>query len=412
MTREIDATETDPPPAAMVSEVWLMIVLGTLLAFASISTDLYLPAMPGMSAALQTSQGTLQYTVSGYLVGFSIGQLFWGPISDRFGRRIPVAVGLVLFMAGCAGCALSTTVTQLIAFRLLQAVGACVSVVLARAMVRDLYQRDRAAKFLSTLASVTAIAPLLGPSVGGLILRVADWQAIFWLLVAIGFATLVALFTIPETLPAERRNPQTVTKAFKAYGSLLLDKRLLAYAGALGFFYAGIFANISGSSFAYIDYHHLSPQAFGLAFAAATIGLMGMNVVNARLVVRYGSDRMLKAGTIGAALAGSLLAFVTATDFGGVYSMAAGLWLFVAMNGLISANSISGAMTDFPMRAGAVSAFMGAIQYGSGVIGSAISGSFADGTPWPMGAVIAASGFGSLICATLIKSGKKHNRTP
>ncbi|MFK0166420.1 multidrug effflux MFS transporter [Rhizobium sp. NPDC090279] len=402
MTSEMDVIAIKPTSPAKVSEMWLMAVLGTLLAFASISTDLYLPAMPGMSAALQTSQGSLQYTVSGYLIGFSLGQLFWGPIGDRFGRRGPVAFGLILFMAGCAGCALSTNVTQLISFRVLQAIGACASVVLARAMVRDLYSRDRAAKVLSTLMTVMAIAPLLGPSVGGLILRVGPWPAIFWSLVGIGFVTLIALFTIPETLPRDRRNAETMSGAFAAYGTLIRDVRLLGYAGAVGFFYAGVFAGISSSSFAYIDYHHLSPQLYGLAFAVGTIGLMATNFANSRLVHRFGSDRMLKAGAIGAALTGVNLALVTATDFGGVFGMATSLWAFTAMNGFVAANAISGALANFPTRAGAASALTGAIQYGSGVIGSAVTGILADGTPWPMGAVIAVAGVGSAACLLLL----------
>jgi len=385
------------------SGLWLMIVLGTLLAFASISTDLYLPAMPSMSAALGTTQGSLQYTVSGYLIGFSIGQLFWGPIGDRYGRRLPVAIGLVLFMVGCAGCALSTDIVQLISWRILQAVGACASVVLGRAMVRDLYTRDRAAGVLSTLMTIMAIAPLLGPSIGGLILKLGSWQAIFWTLVGIGLVTTAALFTLPETLPVQRRNVEPLKIAFTAYGSLITDVRLLGYAGTLGFFYFGVFANISSSSFAYIDYHHLSPQLFGLVFAAGTVGLMATNFINSRLVTRFGSDRILKLGAAGAAIAGVMLAFVTATDSGGVVAMAVSLCLFIAMNGFISANAISGALADFPMRAGTVSALMGAIQYGSGVLGSAVAGTFADGTPWPMGWVIAIGGVGSLVCSMLVK---------
>lgn len=381
-----------------------MTVLGMLLAFASISTDLYLPAMPGMSVALDTTHSSLQYTVSAYLVGFAAGQLIWGPIADRFGRRTPVAVGLVLFMLGCAGCALSADVVQLIAFRVLQAVGACAGVVLGRAMVRDRYGRERAAGVLSTLMTIMAIAPLLGPSVGSLILKVAQWQAIFWTLVLVGFVTFVALFTIPETLPEDRRNNESLGSAFIAYGGLIRNKRLLAYAGSLGFFYAGVFANISSSSFAYIDYHHLSPQVFGLVFAVGTVGLMTTNFVNARLVGRYGSDRMLKIGAVGAAVAGLLLAVVTATDFGGVWAMAISLWLFTAMNGFISANAISGALADFPTRAGAVSAVMGSIQYGSGVVGSAVAATFADGTPWPMGWVIGLAGIGNVASALLIRS--------
>jgi MFS transporter, DHA1 family, multidrug resistance protein len=404
----------DAPPIAVVRgggmqgqtksgkiEFRFLLILSTLLAFASISTDLYLPAMPAMSVALGASQNTLQLTVSGYLIGFSIGQLFWGPIGDRFGRRIPIAVGLLFFVSGSAGCALSTDVWQLIGCRVVQALGACAAVALGRAMVRDLYDRDQAARVLSTLMTIMAIAPLLGPSVGGLILRVAPWPAIFWTLVLIGLVTLAGLFTVPETLRPERRNTERLSSAFIAYGHLIGNRRLLGYAGAIGFFYSGVFAGISSSSFAYIDYHHLSPQLYGLVFAVGTIGLMAANLVNSRLVTRFGSDRMLLVGTIGATLSGATLAVVTATDLGGVFGLAAALWLFTAMNGFISANAVAGAMASFPMRAGAVSALIGAIQNGSGVIGSAVAGAFADGTPWPMGWVIALSGIGSLISLAL-----------
>ncbi len=170
----------------------------------------------------------------------------------------------------------------------------------------------------------------------------------------------------------------------------------------IGFFYSGVFAGISSSSFAYIDYHHLSPQLYGLVFAVGTIGLMIANLVNSRLVTRFGSDRMLLVGTIGATVSGATLAVVTATDLGGLFGLAAALWLFTAMNGFIGANAVAGAAWPaFPMRAGAVSALIGAIQYGSGVIGSAVAGAFADGTPWPMGWVIALSGIGSLISLAL-----------
>jgi DHA1 family bicyclomycin/chloramphenicol resistance-like MFS transporter len=161
MKQDVDAVAAELERASECSGLWFMIVLGTLLAFALISTDLYLPAMPSMSVALAATQATLQYTVSGYLIGFSVGRLFWGPIADRYGRRIPVAIGLVLFMAGSAGCALSTDVVQLISCRVLQAVGACASVVLARAMIRDLYSRDSAAGVPSTLMTIMAVAPRL-----------------------------------------------------------------------------------------------------------------------------------------------------------------------------------------------------------------------------------------------------------
>src|SRR5258708_4679943 len=168
----------------------VLAILSLLMAFASISTDLYLPALPAMAATLHASAGMMEFTISGYLVGFSLGQLLWGPISDRRGRRLPIAIGLVLFIAGSAGCALSTSAPILVAFRAVQAVGACASVVLARAMVRDLYAGPVAAQMMSKLMTVMAIAPLIWPSVRGAILHVASWRAVFWSVVGAGPAAL------------------------------------------------------------------------------------------------------------------------------------------------------------------------------------------------------------------------------
>ncbi|WP_435609961.1 multidrug effflux MFS transporter [Pseudomonas knackmussii] len=380
----------------------VLLILSTLMAFASISTDLYLPALPHMAAALAASPGTVELSISGYLVGFSLGQLLWGPIGDRHGRRLPIAIGLVLFILGSAGCALATSAPALIGWRVLQAVGACASVVLARAMVRDLYAGPAAARMLSTLMTVMAVAPLVGPSLGGLILRLGSWQAIFWVLVGVGLATLGALALLPETLPAELRSRESLAGAVRGYGELLRQRRFLAYAGAGGFFYAGMFAYIAGSPFAYIDYHHLSPQLYGVLFAVGIVGIMLTNQVNARLVECYGSDRLLRLGCGMAAGAGLILAAVAATDVGGSPALALALFLFIAATGFVVANSIAGALAGSPQQAGAVSALIGSIHYGSGILGSALVGLCADGTPWPMGWVIALCGLGSLCCARML----------
>ena len=408
----ITATTTAAPEVIAPSrwrELQRLVLLSVLMAFAAISTDLFLPAIPRMSVALGATQGALELTISGYLIGFSIGQLFWGPVSDRFGRRIQVAIGLVIFILGSAGCALATDAVQLIGWRVVQALGACASVVLARAMVRDLYPRDRAARVLSTLMTIMAIAPLLGPTIGAQILALSSWQAIFWTLVAIGVVTLAGLFTLPESLPAERRNAEPLGKAFAAYGALLGNRRLMAYAATTGFFYSGTFAYIAGSSFAFIDYHQLSPETFSLLFAVGIIGIMATNQINARLVARFGGDRLLLAGTIGAAATGLLIVLVTTTGLGGWLGLAVATWLFVAMNGLIVANAISGALADFPMRAGAVSALLGAIQYGSGVLGSAASSLLANGTPGPMAWVIVVSGIGCVASGLMVSALKTRS---
>ncbi|MGF6600882.1 DHA1 family bicyclomycin/chloramphenicol resistance-like MFS transporter [Paraburkholderia sp. GAS448] len=382
----------------------ILAILSLLMAFASISTDLYLPALPAMALALHADAGAVELTISGYLIGFSLGQLLWGPVGDRYGRRLPIAIGLVLFVIGSAGCALSTDAPMLVGWRAVQAVGACASVVLARAMVRDLYTGHRAAQMMSTLMTVMAIAPLLGPSVGGLILHVASWRAIFWTLVGVGLLTLAALRALPETLPASRRNHEPPGRALAAYAGLLQHRRVLGYAGAGGFFYGGIYAYIAGTPFAYITYHHVSPQFYGVLFAAGIVGIMITNQINARLVPRFGSDRLMRAGALGAAIAGVLLAINAWTDWGGLPGLVIPLFLFISATGFIVANSIAGALGTFPARAGAMSALIGAIQYGTGIFGSALVGFFADGTPWPMGGVIALMSIGSLLCAMLLVS--------
>lgn len=381
------------------------------MAFASISTDLYLPALPTMAAALHADAGTIEFTISGYLIGFSLGQLLWGPTGDRHGRRLPIAIGLVLFVIGSAGCALSTNAAMLVGWRALQAVGACASVVLARAMVRDLYTGHRAAQMMSTLMTVMAIAPLLGPSLGGLILHVASWRAIFWTLVGVGLATLAALCALPETLPPERRSREPLWRAMAGYAELLRHRRLLGYAGAGGFFYGGIYAYIAGTPFAYITFHHVSPQFYGVLFGVGIVGIMLANQINSRLVIRLGGDRLMLAGALGAAVAGILLALDAWTGWGKLMGLVIPLFLFVSAAGFIVANSIAGALGSFPERAGAVSALVGAIQYGTGITGSALVGIFADGTPWPMGCIIALMGTGSLLCALFLVPAASVTRT-
>jgi DHA1 family bicyclomycin/chloramphenicol resistance-like MFS transporter len=290
----------------------------------------------------------------------------------------------------------------MIVWRVVQAVGACSGVVLSRAMVRDLYEGNRAAQMLSTLITVMAVAPLLGPIVGGQVMAIAGWRSIFWLLVVVGIATLALLFRVPETLPAEKRSNVSIGSALKGYGVLIRSRRLLGFAAAGGFFYAGIYAYIAGTPFAFIDYYGVPPQLYGVLFALGIVGIMLANVVNARLVTRLGSDTLLRLGTAGAALCGAVLLLTGLTGWGGLVGLALPLFIFVSWSGLIVANSIGGALQDFPQRAGTVSAFVGALHYGSGTIGSAAVSGLADGTPTALAIVIAVAGIGSFISLIII----------
>ena len=377
-------------------------VLALLMAFASISTDFYLPALPAMAGALHATSGTMAYTVSGFLVGLSLGQLVWGPISDRYGRRVPVAIGISLFIIGSAGCGLANSAEAIIGARLVQAFGASAAVVLARAMVRDLHDGDEAARVLSTLMTVMAIAPLVGPILGGQILAVAGWRAIFWTLVGIGILALIALTALPETLPADRRPGTSLMQVFATYGTLAANQQLLAFAGACGFFFAGTFAYIAGSPFAYIAYYHVPPAAYGLLIATGIAGMMAMNYLNGRFVGRFGLNRMLRGGACVAAIAGIAVAIDARTGWGGIAGLAVPLFVFVSVTGVVVANAVAGALSAYPNRAGAVSALLGALQYGGGVAGSALVGVLGDGTPFSMGLMVAIGGLGCLASAVAL----------
>lgn len=379
--------------------VWLTVLLSLLLGFASISTDLYLPAMPTMGESLGATQGQLELTVSGYLLGFAFGQLFWGPLSDRFGRKLPLMLGIAIFVLGAAGCALSTNAGQLIACRIVQALGASAAVVLGRAMVRDLFHKDEAARMLSTLMLIMAVAPMIGPSAGAQIMAFSSWHAIFWTLVGIGVITLFGLSRTAESLPARARSGATLAQSFAAYGQHFRNGRLMAYAGILFCFGAGVFAYVAGSSFVFISYFGLSPSAYGLIFAAGIGGIMLSNTINLRFVSRMGSDRMLLIGTITAAIAGLVIITVALTGFGGWIGLAAALFVYVGMNGLIGANTIAGGLSSVEHGTGSASALLGFAQYGGGMVGSALVSALANGTPLPMALIV---GAGTICSATIM----------
>jgi len=373
----------------------LTLLLSTLLGFASISTDLYLPALPSMSESLGASQGTLEWTVSGYLLGFSLGQLFWGPLSDRYGRKTPLLLGLVVFIVGAAGCALSTDAWQMIGWRIVQALGASSAVVLARAMVRDLFPRDAAARMLSTLMMIMGVAPMLGPSIGAQIVSFSSWHAIFWTLVAIGLVTTLGVLRTAETLPPARREHGSLRHKFAHYLHHLRNRRLLAYAGINGSFAIGIFAYVAGSPFVFISFYGFSAEAYGLVFASGIVGITATNAINRRLLGRFGSDRLLFWATAGSVVAGVLVLIFAVAGWGGALGIGIALFLYVALNGLIGANAIAGGLAAVTSGAGAASALLGCAQYGGGMLGSALVGAFADGTPLPLGIVVCLAALGT-----------------
>ena len=390
-----------PVATASHTGLTLILILSGLMAFTSLSTDIYLPAMPTMATDLH---GNVELTITGFLVGFTIAQLIWGPISDHLGRRKPLFIGMVLFIIGSAGCAMSTSITQIVFWRVFQALGACTGPMLARAMIRDLFARTRAAQMLSTLVLIMAIAPIAGPLIGGQIIRLSTWHAVFWLLVLIGALMCVSLCWLPETLPEAKRVKASLTGAFRNYRSLLSNGRFMRYTLSLTFYYVGAYAFITGSPFVYISYYHVDPQHYGWLFALNIVGVMAMSVVNRRLVQRHPLEQLLKYATMLAALAAVALALLVKLESGGIVAIITTIFLLFSMNGIIAATSTAAALDAVPNIAGSASALIGALQYGSGIISSLLLAAFSDGTPWTMAWIIALF---TLLSATLALRAKR-----
>ncbi|WP_159995191.1 Bcr/CflA family multidrug efflux MFS transporter [Roseomonas sp. 18066] len=400
----MSSTTSAPAAASLASTPRLVLALSTLMAFGAMSTDMYLPALPALQASLQASPARIQQTLSLFLVGFALAQLVWGPLGDRYGRRRPIMAGVALFMLGSVGCALATTAGEMLAWRLLQAVGACAGPVLARAMVRDLYGRDRAAQILSVLMLVMGVAPLVAPIIGGQLLVFFSWRSIFWVLLGFGALAFAAAWSLKETLPADRRAPLGFRNLVFGYLGLLGDRRFLGYALTGGCFYGGIYTYLAGSPFAYIEFHHVPPEAYGFLFAVNICGMMGLNMVNSRLVPRLGTDRLFRAGLVLGALSGVALALTAGFSWLGLLGLAAPLFVYVSMLGFIVANSVAGALSAYPRKAGQASALLGTMHYGLGGAFSALLGLLADGTPAPMGLLIGVLGVAGLAAGLLVKS--------
>ncbi|WP_133160080.1 multidrug effflux MFS transporter [Serratia marcescens] len=377
-----------------------VITLSALMAVTSLSTDIYLPAMPLMAKDLR---GNAELTITGFLIGFCLAQLIWGPVSDRFGRRLPLFIGMGLFVIGSMGCALSTDIGQIIFWRVFQALGACTGPMLARAMIRDLFSRTRAAQMLSTLMIIMAIAPIAGPLIGGQMIKVTSWHTIFWLLAIIGALMLMSLFWLPETLPAEKRSQTSVTKAFKNYFTLLTNTRYMRFTLCLTFYYVAAYAFITGSPFVYITYFGVDPQHYGWLFAINIVGLMAVSMVNRRLVHRYPLEMLLKNAVFIATIAALVLAVTTGLGVGGLFLIVGAVFVFFSMNGIITATSTACALDAVPNVAGSASALMGALQYGSGIISSLLLALFSDDTPWTMGWIIAVFTAASALMALTIQ---------
>jgi MFS transporter, DHA1 family, multidrug resistance protein len=378
---------------------WLTVVLSSLMAFAPLAIDMYLPALPEIGRDLAATPAAVQLSLSSFFLGFGVGQLVWGPLGDRFGRRGPIVAGIVLYIAGCVACALTSDVDHLVLWRFVQAFGACAAPVLARAMVRDLFPQDQAARMLSLMMLIMGIAPMVAPLLGGQVLVWSGWRAIFWGLAAFGLIVLAGLYTIPESLSLDKRRRAGIGDMVTGYFRLLGNRAYLAYTLSGAFFTGGMFTYIAATPFVYIEYFGVSPQLYGFVFGINVVGMMIFNMVNRRLVLEIGSDRALVIGALACAVFGLTLAALGATGSFGLLGIVVPLFLYLAMMGLVGANSMAGAMSVVPGMAGAASGLAGTVQFGMGAVASALVGWLSDGTPTPMVLVIGMMGVGCALSA-------------
>jgi DHA1 family bicyclomycin/chloramphenicol resistance-like MFS transporter len=376
---------------ARPSTVRLTLVLGTLTAFAPLSIDMYLPGLPAIAREFGADAAAAQLTLSLFIAGLAVGQALYGPLADRLGRKRPLLVGCAIYALASAACALAPSIESLVALRFVQALGGCAGMVIARSVVRDLFDQRDSARMYSFLMLVTGLAPITAPLIGGQVLVASGWRVIFWLLSGFGLLCVaLAALGLPESLPAERRTRAGLGSALAVYGRLLADRRFLGYALAGGFAFAGMFAYISGSPFVFIELYGVAPEHYGWLFGANALGLVSASQLNRRLLARYRGEAILAAALVICATAGALLALVAATGSGGLAGLLAPLFVCVASVGLIGPNTAAAAMAPHGRAAGSASALLGTLQFVVGAAAGALVGALPDGTALPMAAVIAA----------------------
>ena len=397
--------EEHPNPASeaggapeKLSHFKLSLILGALTAFGPLSIDMYLPAFPHIARDLAVPVGAVGFTLAAYLLGTSIGQLIYGPLADRHGRRKPLLAGCVIFGLGSLGCACSTSVAMLTGFRVVQALGGAAGMVIARAVVRDLFHEREAARMFAQLMLVMGICPVLAPTLGGQVLLLGNWRVIFYILIGFSvFCLFMSARFLPETLPINRRVQGGAAQAVRAFGAILRDRRFLLHSLAAGFGSGTLFAYISGSPFVFIQLHHVSEQRFGILFGLNAVGFISGAQLNRWLLHRHPQRLILLRAAAAGMVAGIALLVCGATGLGGLPL----LWmlLFAALSslGICGPNVAALALGPFGRNAGSASALLGTAQFFVGSLAGAAVGLFHNGTAIPMTATVAVCCVGSYL---------------
>ena len=376
-----------------------ILILGALSAFGPLAIDFYLPGFPAMATAFATDETQIQLTLAVYFLGLSIGQLIYGPIADRFGRRIPLLVGVGLFTVASLACALAPSLEWLIAARFVQALGGCAGMVLSRAIVSDKCDSVGAAKVFSQLMLVRGLAPILAPMLGGLLVNLYGWQSIFIVLTAFSaLAALAVALGLPESLP-DNVPRQPLSGALRQYGRLLKDREFLGHALTGGIAMAGMFAYIAGSPFVFIKLYDVPAEHYGWLFGSNAAGFILVAQINARLLANRGPAFLL-ARTIWIYLAaGVVLLGVSALHTQQLWPLLIPLFVCIASLGCIIPNASACAMSGQGARAGSASAMLGCLQFSVAAGAASLVGVLHNGTAMPMAMVITLCGVLAVVLA-------------
>ncbi|WP_379658993.1 multidrug effflux MFS transporter [Pseudonocardia yunnanensis] len=352
-----------------------MLVLGALIALGPFTIDMYLPALPTISTDLLTSSATVQLTLTGTLLGLGLGQLIIGPLSDRFGRRMPLLAGTAVHVIASALCLIAPSIEVLGGLRVLQGLGAAAGSVIALAIVRDLYTGRAAATLLSRLILVMGVSPVIAPTVGGYVLAFTSWRGVFAVLALIGLVLIpVAARALPETLPPERRQTTGVLGTLRTYGGLLRDRTFLGLVLVAGLAMSAVMAYVSGASFVFQEEYGLSEQVFGLVFGTAAIWLIAATQLNPVLLRRFEPRQLLLAAVVAGSVAALVLLTVALLGLGGVIGFLVALWLVLFAVGLALPNAPAVALSRHGEAAGTAAALLGAVQFGVGALVSPLVG--------------------------------------